>query len=72
MSFLFGSSKQDPLPVAPVPVAAPKPVARPEEERAAAARARRLAGRPLMTGSPLGVQPDDGRGLQTTLGPRAA
>jgi hypothetical protein len=67
MSGLF-SSPAPPPPPPPPPVAepTPRPASRVDEERAAATRARRLSARPLISGSPLGVQTG---GLQTTLGP---
>jgi len=70
MGGLFSApSAPAPAPVAVAPAPEPRPENRVEQENAAASRARRLSARPLVSGSPLGIQ--DG-GLNTTLGPRGA
>jgi hypothetical protein len=70
MGGLFSApSAPAPPPPAPIPEPEPRPENRAEQEAAAASRARRLAARPLISGTPLGVQTG---GLQTTLGPGRA
>jgi hypothetical protein len=71
MGGLF-SAPSAPAP-APIPVVeeTPRPENRQEQEAAAASRARRLSARPLLSGTPLGVQGGaEQAGLNTTLGTR--
>lgn len=73
MAGLFSSPSPPPAPAPlPAPLPAPRPENRDEQENAAAARARRLSARPLVSGSPLGVQEQLAGGLATTLGPSRA
>ena len=67
MGGLFSSPSPPPAPAPlPAPEPEPRPENRAEQEAAAASRARRLSARPLISGSPFGVQSG---GLSTTLGP---